>query len=225
MARVLVIDVGGSHVKLMATGWKARRRFDSGPHLTPGALVDEVRARTRDTRFDVVSLGYPGVVSENRVKTEPFNLAPGWVDFDFEAAFARPVKVINDAAMQAFGAYDGGRMLFLGLGTGLGSALLVAGEVVPLELAHLPYRKHRSYEDYVGQRGLDRLGRRKWEKHCWRVVELLRHALLPHEVVLGGGNARRLKHWPADTREVGNDMAFTGGFRLWRSTLAGAARR
>lgn len=221
---MLVIDVGGTHVKLLVTGQTTKRKFDSGPDLSPQRLVDEVQRLTHDWPFDVISLGYPGVVSENRVKTEPWNLAPGWVDFDFEAAFGCPVKVINDAAMQAFGAYEGGRMLFLGLGTGLGTALMVAGELVPMELAHLPYRKGKSFEDYVGKAGLARLGKKKWRKHCWRVVELLRHALLPHEVVVGGGNAKALKHWPEATRQVGNELAFTGGFRLWSTRLQGSAR-
>jgi polyphosphate glucokinase len=169
---------------------------------------------TEDWSFDVVSIGFPGPVLRGRPVCEPRNLGGGWVGFDFEAAFGRPVRVINDAAMQALGSYEGGRMLFLGLGTGLGSALVVGGRIEPLELAHLPYRK-RTYEDYVGRRGLERLGRKKWRRAVADTVERLREALRPDYVVLGGGNARKLEQLPPGVRAGSNAHAFEGGFRLW----------
>lgn len=214
--KVLVVDVGGSHVKVLATGQAEPRRFDSGPHLTPKAMVDGVRKLTTDWPFDAVSIGYPGPVLRNKPTREPFNLGPGWVDFDFEAAFGVPVRMMNDAAMQALGSYQGGRMLFLGLGTGLGSTLIVDGAVAPLELGHLPYRKH-TYEDYVGERGLERHGKRKWRKDVAEVVALFSAALEPEDVVLGGGNVSRLKEMPPGCRAGDNANAFAGGFRLWQN--------
>ncbi len=211
---VLVIDVGGQHVKLMATGQEARRRFESGPEMTVEMMVEGVKKTAEGWSFAAVSLGYPGPVLRGRPVCEPRNLAPGWVGFDFEKAFGCPVKLINDAAMQALGSYQGGRMLFLGLGTGLGSAMIVDGVVEPMELAHLPFRK-ATFEDYVGERGLKRLGAKRWRRRVQEVVETLSAALQPTDVVIGGGNVKKLKQLPPDTRAGDNDNAFTGGFRLW----------
>ena len=212
--QVLVIDVGGTHVKVLATGEKQKREFVSGPTLTARQMVAQVKRLVRDWRYDVVSIGYPGAVLHNRPVHEPHNLGPGWVGFNFQRAFRRPVRVINDAAMQALGSYRRGKMLFLGFGTGLGSTLVVGGIVEPMELGHLPYRK-RTYEDYVGVRGLRRLGKRKWQKHVADVVTRLAAALEPDEVVLGGGNTELLKKLPPGCRVVDNANAFVGGFRLW----------
>jgi polyphosphate glucokinase len=187
--------------------------------MTPAQMVKQVKQTTAGWQFECVSMGYPGPVLHGRVLAEPHNLAEAWVGFDFERAFGRPVKIINDAAMQALGSYRGGRMLFLGLGTGLGSAMIVDGKIEPLELAHLPYKKGRTYEDYVGIRGLNR-GTRKWRKSVADVVEKLRKALEVQELVIGGGNAKRLKSLPANARLVDNRMAFRGGFRMWESTWA-----
>ena len=211
---VLVIDVGGTHVKILATGQKERREFESGPTTTPGGMVAGVKRLARGWRFDVVSIGYPGLVLGGRIAAEPHNLAPGWIGFDFERAFGRPVKVANDAAMQALGSYVKGTMLFLGLGTGLGSALVVDGHVVPMELAHLSYGD-ATIEDYVGLRGLERLGKKKWRKHVAFMVERFTAALHPDEVVIGGGNAKKLKELPSGCRAGDNDNAFIGGFRMW----------
>jgi polyphosphate glucokinase len=217
--KVLVIDVGGSNVKLLATGQPQPRRFPSGPTMTPPQMVAEVKKLTTDWQYDVVSLGYPGLVLRGRIAAEPYNLAPGWGGFDFAAAFARPVKLFNDAAIQALGSYQGGAMLFLGLGTGLGSALVTDGVVVAMELAHLPYRR-RTYEDYVGLRGLERLGRKKWQRHVEYIVEKLIDAFHPDEVVLGGGNAKKLTALPPGCRAGSNTNAFLGGFRLWDDPLS-----
>jgi polyphosphate glucokinase len=217
--RVLVIDVGGTHVKILATGQSERREFESGPTLTPRRMVTGVRKLARGWRFDVVSIGYPGLVLKGRIAAEPYNLAPGWIGFDFQKAFGRPVKVVNDAAMQALGSYVNGTMLFLGLGTGLGSALVVDGHVVPMELAHLSYKK-ATIEDYVGLRGLERLGRKKWRKHVDFVVERFMAAMHPDEIVIGGGNAKELKELPPGCRAGDNANAFAGGFRLWNAATA-----
>jgi polyphosphate glucokinase len=214
--KVLVIDVGGTHVKVLATGQTEPRRFDSGPSLAPKRFVPEVRKITSDWTYDAVSIGYPGPVLRNRPVSEPHNLAPGWVGFDFHAAFGRPVKLINDAAMQALGSYKGGKMLFLGFGTGLGSAMVVDGVVEAMELGHLPYKK-ATYEDYVGQRGLDRLGKHKWRKHVANVVAQLTAALEPDDIVLGGGNAGYIEHLPSKCRAGDNANAFIGGFRIWEA--------
>ena len=211
---VLVIDVGGHHVKILATGQEQRRAFESGPKMTVDAMVAGVEECVAGWSFDVVSLGYPGPVLRGRPVSDPKNFAPGWVGFDFEAAFGRPVKVINDAAMQAMGSYRGGRMLFLGLGTGLGSAMIVDGVAEPMELAHLPYRK-ATFEDYVGERGLKRLGKKRWRKRVADVVATLVAALRPTDVVIGGGNAKELKELPPGCRAGDNADAFAGGFRLW----------
>jgi polyphosphate glucokinase len=215
--RILVIDVGGTHVKVLVSGQREPRRFDSGPTLTPNQMVKKVKHLTADWSYGAISLGYPGLVVHGRIAAEPRNLGRGWVGFDFGKAFGLPVRLVNDAAMQALGSYEKGRMLFLGLGTGLGSAMIVDGKLEPMELAHLPYRKGRTYEDFVGDAGLTRLGERKWRKHVWAVVEALRAALEPDVVVVGGGNARRLRHPPAGVRLGQNTKAFVGGFRLWNT--------
>jgi polyphosphate glucokinase len=212
---VLVIDVGGTHVKLLATGKRTPLRFDSGPRLTPAVMVRETLAATRGWRFEAVTIGYPGPVRKGRPVAEPFNLGRGWRRFDFARAFGRRVRIVNDAAMQALGSYDGGRMLFLGLGTGLGSAVVEDGVVQPLELAHLPYREGKSFEDYLGIRGLERLGHHKWAKHVAIVAELLRNAVIADHVVLGGGNVRKLGRLPRHCRRGDNSNAFRGGFRVW----------
>ena len=211
---VLVVDVGGTHVKILATGQKERRRFPSGPALTAEQMVRRVKELAGDWKYDAVSIGYPGPVLHGRPVAEPHNLAPGWVRFDYGAAFGCPVKVINDAAMQALGSYKGGKMLFLGLGTGLGSAMILDGIAEPMELGHLPYKKG-TYEDYVGIRGLDRLGKKRWRHYVADVVAALTAALQPDDVVLGGGNVKKLKELPAGCRAGDNANAFQGGFRLW----------
>jgi len=213
--RVLVIDVGGSHVKCLATGVMQPREFKSWPEMTAAEMATRVMELVADWPYDVVTIGYPGAVADNKPAHDPHNLGAEWRGFDFERVFARPVKVINDSAMQAYGAYRGGKMLFLGLGTGLGTALIVDGMLVPLELAHLPYKKHDTYEDRVGKRGLERFGEKKWRREVLRVIELFRLALLPEYIVLGGGNAVRIDKPPPGVGVVDNSAAFTGGFRLW----------
>ena len=212
--KVLSVDVGGTHVKVLASGESERREFASGPKTTAQEMVDGVKRLTSDWTYDVVSIGYPGPVLHGKPVTEPHNLGTGWVGFDFATAFGRPVKITNDAAMQALGAYRGGRMLFLGLGTGLGTTLIVDGVVEPMELAHLPYKK-ATYEDYVGARALDRLGKKKWRKNVAEVVAALVAAFEPDDVVIGGGNVKELHELPPLCRAGDNADAFTGGFRLW----------
>jgi polyphosphate glucokinase len=214
--RVLAIDVGGTHIKLRISGQRQTRVFESGPTMTPRKMTAQVRRLTAGLKFDVVSIGYPGVVAHGKITTEPYNLGHGWVGFNFRKAFDRPTQIMNDAAMQAIGSYEGGNMLFLGLGTGLGSALVVDGMVAPMELAHLPYKRGLSYEDYVGERGRRRLGPKKWRKEVAAVVELLSKALEADYVVLGGGNARKLKKLPKNARLGSNEFAFLGGYRVWR---------
>jgi polyphosphate glucokinase len=211
---VLAVDVGGTHVKILATGQKERQEFVSGPSLTAKQMVDRVKALANDWKYDHVTVGYPGPVLHNRPVAEPHNLGPGWVGFDFKAAFERPVKVMNDAAMQALGSYKGGKMLFLGLGTGLGSTMILDGVIEPMELGHLPYRKG-TYEDYVGLRGLTDHGEKKWRKHVEDVVARLVAALEPDDVVLGGGNVKHLDELPPGCRVGDNANAFLGGFRAW----------
>jgi polyphosphate glucokinase len=213
---ILIIDVGGTHVKVLATGHKKPVEIPSGPGMTAKKMVSAVRKATADWKYDAVSIGYPGPVLHGRPVSEPHNLGRGWVGFDFRKAFGRPVKIINDAAMQALGSYHGGRMLFLGLGTGLGSALLVDGVLEPMELAHLPYIKGRTYEDYVGLAGLKRLGKKRWRKHVAAVVKQLRTALQADYMVLGGGNAKLLKKLPPGAQLGDNANAFRGGYRLWQ---------
>jgi hypothetical protein len=214
LLNVLAVDVGGTNVKILATGQKEPRRFPSGPTLTPQQMVAGVKELAADWKYDVVSIGYPGRVVEDRVVTEPRNLAPGWVGFDFAAAFGRPVKVINDAAMQALGSYNGGTMLFLGLGTGLGSALVVRGHIVPMELGALSYGKV-TIEDYLGARGLHKLGKKKWRTTLELLVARFVSALFLDDVVIGGGNAKKLEEAPPGCRLGHNAYAFVGGFRLW----------
>jgi glucokinase len=213
--RVLVVDVGGTHVKVLATGQKKPREIVSGPTMTASQMVKDVKRVTKDWKYDAVSIGFPGPVVHGRPLREPYNLGHGWVGFDFAKAFGHPVKVINDAAMQAVGSYEGGRMLFLGLGTGLGSAMIVNGEVEPMEIAHLPYKK-KTYEDYTGLRALKRLGKKKWMRHVFAIVEQLKAALEADYVVLGGGNAKKFKKIPAGAHLGDNRNAFRGGFRLWQ---------
>jgi len=213
---VLTVDVGGTHVKLLASNEREPRAIDSGRSMTPARMVHDVTRLTADWTYEAISIGYPGLVVHGRIAAEPANLGRGWVAFDFAAAFACPVRIVNDAAMQALGSYRGGRMLFLGIGTGLGAAMIVDGELQPMELAHLPYRKGRTYEQYVGKAGRRRLGKRRWRKHVWAVVELLRTALEPDDVVLGGGNAKRLGPPPPGVRLGDNANAFIGGARLWQ---------
>jgi len=213
--RVLVVDVGGTHVKLLASGHRTPREIASGPTMTAREMVDDVKRCAADWRYDVVSIGYPGVCVHGRPVAEPRNLGPGWVGFDYGRGFGRPVRIVNDAALQALGSYRRGRMLFLGLGTGLGSAMIIDGVLEPMELGHLPYRKGRTYEEYVGLRGLERLGRKRWRRRVADVVERLAAALEPDDIVIGGGNAKRLKHAPDGARLGSNRNAFVGGFRLW----------
>src|SRR5271157_1407374 len=229
---VLVIDVGGTHVKLLLSGQREPRKVDSGPTMTAAKMVAAVKPFIADWSYDVVSIGYPGPVLHGRPLAEPRNLGGGWVGFDFRKAFRRPVKIVNDAAMQALGSYRGGRMLFLGLGTGLGCALVVDGRVEPMEIAHLPYHKGRTYEDYVGARALARLGKKRWRRYVKDVVKRLRAALAAELVVVGGGNAKLMKKLPVGVRLGSNENAFRGGFKLWaenqrlgrsRRPVAGAA--
>jgi polyphosphate glucokinase len=213
--KVLVVDVGGTHVKILATGHRVPIKLASGPTMTPARMVAAVKKAAAGWTYSAVSIGYPGAVLHGRPVAEPHNLGHGWVGFNFKKAFGRPVRVINDAAMQALGSYRGGRMLFLGLGTGLGTALIVDGMLEPMELAHLPYKKGRTYEEYVGLAGLKRLGRRKWRRHVAEVVHLLAAALEANDVVLGGGNVKLLRTLPAGARRGANSHAFAGGFRMW----------
>jgi polyphosphate glucokinase len=213
--KVLVIDVGGTHIKMLATGQKEVRKIPSGPTMTAGKMVRVVKEGVKDWKFDCVSLGYPGPIINGHPLREPHNLGGGWMRFDFGKAFGRPVKIINDAAMQALGSYKGGRMLFLGLGTGLGSAMIVNGVLEPMELAHLAYKNGKTYEDYLGLRGLERLGKKKWRQHVTKVTKKLMAALEADYVVLGGGNSKKLKKLPAGARLGNNENAFVGGFRMW----------
>jgi len=213
--KVLVIDIGGSHVKLFVTGRPGRIKIPSGPTLTPRQMVQGVRAATVGWRYDVVTIGYPGAVVRGRIAREPINLGPGWVRYNFARALDRPVRIINDAAMQAVGSYRGRSMLFLGLGTGLGTTLVRDGVVVPLEVAHLPYRDGKTYEEYIGEAGLLALGRRRWRRHVAIVVHLMLEALVADYAVLGGGNVRLLDELPPRSRRGNNANAFRGGERLW----------
>jgi hypothetical protein len=219
--KILVIDVGGSHVKCLLSDQVTRRKFASGPDLTPKQMVEGVLELTAGRRFDAISIGYPGVVKQGAPALEPHHLAPGWVGFDFGAAFGRPVRIVNDAAMQALGSYQGGKMLFLGLGTGLGSALIVDGHIVAMELGHLRRSKRHDYEDLLGKRGYQRLGKKKWRRKVHAVVGGFRAALLPDEIVVGGGQADRLGPLPPQTRRGNNAAAFLGGFRLWDESAPG----
>jgi polyphosphate glucokinase len=218
---ILTIDIGGTNVKILATGQKECRKFPSGKKLTPRKMVDGVKKLASDWKYDVVSIGYPGPVLHNRPVAEPHNLAKGWVGFNYRAAFGRPVKIINDAAMQALGSYRRDTMLFLGLGTGLGTAVIMDGIIAPMELSHLPYKK-ATYEDYVGVCGLEKHGKRKWRRNVENVVERLKAAFQATDVVLGGGNIKKLKKLPKGCRAGDNANAFLGGFRLWETKVKGA---
>jgi polyphosphate glucokinase len=211
---VLVVDIGGSHVKVLATDEQEARRADSGPDLTPAQMVEAALGLASDWTWEEVSIGVPTPVHGGRVVAEPVNLGPGWVGFDYERAFGKPTKIVNDAAMQALGSYEGGRMLFLGLGTGLGSALVANGFVQPMELGHLPYKK-TTFEEYIGNAGLEKRGKKRWRLDVADAVAKLSSALEPEYVVLGGGNARKLDVLPPNARLGANANAFTGGFRLW----------
>jgi predicted NBD/HSP70 family sugar kinase len=212
-----VIDVGGTHVKVRVTGQREERRIPSGATMTAREMVRQVKRIVKGWQYDAVSIGYPGPVVHGRILHEPHNLACGWVGFDFGKAFGCPVRIINDAAMQALGSYHGGRMLFLGLGAGLGSAMIVDGILEPMELAHLPYKNGRTYEDYVGVRGLKRLGKKKWRSYVTDVVKRLKDALGAEYVILGGGNSKNIKKLPPDTQPGDNRNAFIGGARLWKT--------
>jgi polyphosphate glucokinase len=214
---ILAIDVGGSHVKMMCSRGSEKRAFASGPDLTAAEMVARVRHLTSDWDYDVISIGYPGPVVNNRPLNERHNLGGGWFGFDFNKSFEKPVKIVNDATMQALGSYRGGCMLFLGLGTGLGSAMVVDGAPEPMELAHLPYKHGKTYEDYLGNRGRERLGGKKWGNEVAAVVARLTTGLEPDYVVIGGGNAPKLKQLPANARLGNNEDAFVGGFQLWAS--------
>ena len=222
--KVLVVDIGGTHVKILAAGQTEPREFPSGPEMTPRRMIAGVKKLATDWKYNAVSIGYPGVVVHNRPVAEPHNLGRGWVGFSFEKAFRRPLKLINDAAMQALGSYKNGKLLFLGLGTGLGAAMVVNGIVEPMELGHLPYKK-ATYEDYVGIRGLEKWGKKKWRAYVADVVERLIAALEPDDVVLGGGNVKKLKKLPPGCRKGDNANAFTGGFRLWENADSHILRR
>ena len=212
---VLVIDVGGTHVKLLMTGQKQPVKIPSGPSMTAAKMIRVVKKATRSWKYDCVAIGYPGPVINGHPLREPHNLGGGWMGLDFRKAFGRPVKLINDASMQALGSYKGGHMLFLGLGTGLGSAMIIDGVLEPMELAHLAYKNGKTYEDYLGLRGLEKLGKKKWRRQVLKITEKLKAALEADYVVLGGGNAMKLKKLPPGARLGNNQNAFIGGFRLW----------
>jgi polyphosphate glucokinase len=214
VSAVLVVDVGGSHVKVLASGEQESRRADSGPSLTAAEMVEAAKALAADWTWDSVSIGVPCPVHGGWVVAEPVNLGDGWIRFDYEAAFGKPTKVVNDAAMQALGSYEGGKMLFIGLGTGLGSALVANGFVQPMELGHLPYKK-ATFEDYAGNAGLEKRGKKRWRDDVTDIVARLSAAMEPDYVVLGGGNAKKLDELPPNARLGGNEDAFAGGFRLW----------
>lgn len=214
--KILVVDVGGTHVKVLATGHHTPIKIPSGSRMTPRAMVNAVLEATSHWTYEAVSIGYPGPVVDGRPARDPWNLGRGWVGFNFKSAFKKPVRIINDAAMQALGSYEGGSMLFLGLGTGLGSAMVRNGIVIPLEVAHLPYRHGKTYEEYLGEAGYLSLGRRAWQKHVTAIVELFTAAFVVDYIVLGGGNVRHLHKLPPGTRLGSNANAIKGGYRLWR---------
>ena len=219
--KVLVMDVGGTHVKLLMTGQKEPIKFVSGPKMTAAIMVRDVKKAIRGWKFDCISIGYPGPIINGHPLREPHNLGGGWMKMNFQKAFGHPVKIVNDAAMQALGSYKGGKMLFLGLGTGLGSAMISDGYLEPMELAHLLYKKGKTYEDYLGIRGLEKYGKKKWRREVFKVTELLKAALEADYVVLGGGNSKKLKKLPPGSRLGNNHNAFIGGFRLWQTDMPG----
>jgi polyphosphate glucokinase len=212
---VLAIDIGGSHVKIQSSTGGDERKAVSGPTMNAAALADSVEKLAEGMQFDVVAMGYPGPVVHNKILSDPHNLAPGWVGFDFGKRFGKPVRIVNDALMQAIGSYQGGRMLFLGLGTGLGAAMIVENVAQPMELAHLPYRNGRTFEDYLGEASLEKRGHDKWQKHVFAAVERLTAAMEPDYVVIGGGNVAKLDSLPPNSRRGDNANAFKGGFALW----------
>ncbi|MEO8684547.1 MAG: ROK family protein [Devosia sp.] len=212
---VLAIDIGGSHVKIMSSAGGEERKAPSGPDMNAAAMADVVEKLASGLHYDVIAMGYPGPVVHNHILTDPHNLAPGWTAFDFAQHFGKPVRIVNDALMQAIGSYEGGRMLFLGLGTGLGAAMIVDNVAQPMELAHLPYRNGRTFEDYLGEAGLLKRGQAKWEKHVFAAVEQLTSALEPDYVMIGGGNVKELKTLPPKAHRGDNANAFKGGFALW----------
>ena len=213
--KVLVVDVGGTNVKIRIAGMKEPVKIPSGPTMTPDKMMDEIRTAAAKWKYTHVSMGYPGVVVKDKPLTEPHNLAPGWVSFDFQQAFNKPLRMLNDAAMQALGSYEGGRMLFLGLGTGLGSAMVVEGVVQPMELAHMPYKNKQTYEQVVGVAGLKRLGKKKWTKEALKIGAILQKGLNADYIVLGGGNVKVIKELPGTMKRGANDNAYTGGIAMW----------
>jgi polyphosphate glucokinase len=223
--KVLVVDVGGNNVKLLVSGQASSRKVPSGPTLTPRRMVSAVKKATADWRYDAVTIGVPTPVRNGRPSEEPKNVGRGWVRFDYRAAFGKPVRILNDAAMQAIGSYEGRRMLFLGLGTGLGAALVIEGIVQPLEIAHLSYRNGKTYEDFLGKRCLDRLGKKRWRRLVAEIVPRLQQAFQVEEVVLGGGNAKLVKELPAGARLGHNARAFVGGMRVWQGATPRVGRR
>lgn len=214
--KILSVDIGGTNVKIKATDQNEVRKHPSGKEMTAHNMVKAVHEMAKDWPYDVVTIGYPGPIAHDKILKEPVNLGSGWVGFDFAAAFGKPTKIINDAAMQALGSYEGGRMLFLGLGTGLGNTLIIDGVIAPMELGHLPYKKKKSFEDYVGVHGLERYGKKKWQEAVYDVVAMLKAAVIADYVVLGGGNAKKLTQLPEGCRLGNNENAFLGGFRLWQ---------
>lgn len=214
--KILVVDIGGTNIKVLASGHETPRKFPSGREMTPERMVAGVMEATPDWKYECVSIGFPGPILCGRPMTEPANLGPGWMEFDYEAAFGRPVKIINDAAMQALGSYRGGKMLFLGLGTGIGAAVISEGVLEPLEIGRFHY-KRSTLEHYVGNRGRKRQGPKKWQRRVEEMVSRLVNALKPTDVVLGGGNAKKLDPLPEGTRLGDNSFAFLGGFRLWEA--------
>lgn len=219
---ILAIDIGGTNAKMLVSGKLEPRKFPSGPKLTPDKMVAGVLELVNDWEYDVVSIGYPGQIRGGRIVAEPYNIGKGWVGYDFQRAFGRPVKLINDGAMQALGCYEGGALLFIGLGTGVGACLIVDGTSVPMEIGHLPYRK-KTIEHYLGSAGLKRIGRKKWQKTLEIVVEQLMAAFHPDRVLIGGGNAMKLKRLPPGCEAGDNAFAFEGGFRLWQGEARAVA--
>ena len=216
-ATILAIDIDGSHIKMKRSHAEEELRKDSGPDFNPTSTLTAIKRLTQDKPFDMVSVGYPGPVVHNRILAEPHNLGTGWVKFNFEKALSKPVKIVSDALMQAVGSYKGGRMLFLGLGTDLGAAMVVENVAQPMELAHLPYKKGKTFEDYAGERGLQKDGKKKWRKHIFEIIEHLSAALELDSIVIGGGNVTKLDHMPPKCSVGSNVNAFAGGFAIWEN--------
>ena len=212
--KILVIDIGGSNVKILATGAEERIKIPSGSDFSPGQMVDLVKENASEWEYDMITMGFPGVVKNNRIISEPVNLGTGWSEFDFHSAFNMPLKIINDAAMQALGGYEGKKLLFLGLGTGLGTAMVIHNTIVPMEGGHLPFKKN-TFEEYVGKEYLAKSGSKRWEKHVTKVIEYFRAAFQPEDILLGGGNSKLLSQLPEGCRLGTNQNAFKGGFKFW----------